>query len=113
MKETIGSWLRTQRLAAGLSLREAADQQGIDRGYLSKLENNKHNASFAILYRITMFYYAPPLELLEIFMRFRDWRTDDGLVMISQMTGSQSFSEGINVLLDQLSDQWRVGGPRS
>lgn len=48
----VGSRLKHSRMVAGLSMRSVAGLAGVSEGYISKIENDKVQPSFATLHRI-------------------------------------------------------------
>lgn len=48
----VGEELRKARLDAGMSQEKVALEAGVDRSYLSELENNKWSPTVEMLYRI-------------------------------------------------------------
>lgn len=48
----VGSRLKHSRMVAGLSMRSVANLAGVSEGYISKIENDKVQPSFATLHRI-------------------------------------------------------------
>ena len=48
----IGNELRKARQAAGLTQEEVAFEAGVDRSYLSQLENNRKSPTLDLLFRI-------------------------------------------------------------
>lgn len=48
----LGKELRKARRKAGLTQEEAAHQAGIDRSYLSQLENDRYNPTVDLLLRL-------------------------------------------------------------
>ncbi|RQR68238.1 cupin domain-containing protein [Burkholderia cenocepacia] len=53
MPVKVGVRLKHSRMLMGLSLKEVATKAGVTEGYLSKIENNVSQPSFASLHRIT------------------------------------------------------------
>ena len=51
-KETVARNMRRLRVARGLSQETFADEAGIDRTYVSRLERNKENPTVAVLEKI-------------------------------------------------------------
>ena len=51
--ELLGSLLRAQRTAAGLSLRRLAELTSVSNAYLSQLERGQHEPSLSVLRAIT------------------------------------------------------------
>ena len=51
-KPKVGSRLKHSRMVAGLSMRSVANLAGVSEGYISKIENDKVQPSFATLHRI-------------------------------------------------------------
>jgi transcriptional regulator with XRE-family HTH domain len=49
----LGSLLRAQRIAAGLSLRELAERAAVSNAYLSQLERGLHEPSLGVLRAVT------------------------------------------------------------
>jgi transcriptional regulator with XRE-family HTH domain len=47
--EKLGTLLRAERLAKGLSLRELAARTGVSNAYLSELERGRHEPSLSVL----------------------------------------------------------------
>ncbi len=68
----IGAKLRHARLMLGLSLYEVGERIGVTEGYLSKLENNRSQASMATLHRLVG---ALGMNMSELFAT----SSDDGL----------------------------------
>src|SRR5215216_1630999 len=60
----IAAALRTQRLAAGLSMRALATRAGMSQPFLSNLENARAMPSIATLYRIAAALGASPRDFL-------------------------------------------------
>lgn len=60
----LGARLLEQRKARGLSQQEVADRAGLDRTYLSSVENGKQNVSVAVLFRLADALGSPVDDLL-------------------------------------------------
>jgi transcriptional regulator with XRE-family HTH domain len=45
----LGGFIRAQRTASGLSLRELAERTGVSNAYLSQLEHGRHEPSLTVL----------------------------------------------------------------
>ena len=50
--EDVGKKIRALRVERGLTVRELAEQSGVSYVNISKLENDKYNASIAILNKL-------------------------------------------------------------
>lgn len=61
--EALGALLRSQRVAAQLSLRELAERTSVSNAYLSQLERGQHEPSLSILRAIAL-ALGVPLEAL-------------------------------------------------
>jgi transcriptional regulator with XRE-family HTH domain len=61
--EALGAFIRAQRLASELSLRDLAERTGISNAYLSQLERGRHEPSLSVLKAISG-ALAVPLESL-------------------------------------------------
>lgn len=63
----LGHYLRAQREAAGLSVRQLASRVGVDHGYLVRLEGGqKSNPSAELLYRLAEALELDNTELLSL-----------------------------------------------
>jgi transcriptional regulator with XRE-family HTH domain len=47
--DVLGAYIRAQRLAAGLSLRDLADRTDVSNAYLSQVERGLHEPSLSVL----------------------------------------------------------------
>lgn len=61
--EALGAWLRAQRLAADLSLRQLSERTQVSNAYLSQLERGLHEPSLSVL-RAIAFALGVPLGSL-------------------------------------------------
>lgn len=59
----LGAYVRAQRAASGLSLRELAERTGVSNAYLSQVERGLHEPSLSVLRAIAR-ALALPLETL-------------------------------------------------
>ena len=84
--ESLGDYLKDQRVAARLSLRQLADQAGVSNPYLSQIERGLHEPSVRVLRSIaralnvsaeTLLSQAGLLENEEAGAHVRDKRGDD------------------------------------
>src|SRR3954467_9595585 len=57
--EALGALLRSQRVAAELSLRELAERTSVSNAYLSQLERGLHEPSLSVLRAITVALGVP------------------------------------------------------
>ena len=64
LQTIVGSRLREQRIARGLSLRDTATGAGISPGHLSEIENGNSHASLPVLLRLCRALHLPVAELL-------------------------------------------------
>nr|BAH89373.1 XRE family transcriptional regulator [uncultured bacterium]BAH89468.1 XRE family transcriptional regulator [uncultured bacterium]BAH89700.1 XRE family transcriptional regulator [uncultured bacterium]BAH90185.1 XRE family transcriptional regulator [uncultured bacterium] len=78
----IGAKLRHARLMLGLSLCEVGERIGVTEGYLSKLENNRSQASMATLHRLVG---ALGMNMSELFAT----SSDDGLPITVVRAGNR------------------------
>jgi transcriptional regulator with XRE-family HTH domain len=62
--EALGALLRSQRLAAELSLRELAERTSVSNAYLSQLERGQHEPSLSVLRAIASALGLPLASLL-------------------------------------------------
>jgi transcriptional regulator with XRE-family HTH domain len=62
--EALGAFIRAQRLASELSLRDLADRTGISNAYLSQLERGRHEPSLSVLKAISGALGVPLESLL-------------------------------------------------
>jgi transcriptional regulator with XRE-family HTH domain len=62
--EALGALLRSQRLAAELSLRELAERTRVSNAYLSQLERGQHEPSLSVLRAIASALGVPVATLL-------------------------------------------------
>jgi transcriptional regulator with XRE-family HTH domain len=62
--EALGALLRSQRLAAELSLRELAERTSVSNAYLSQLERGQHEPSLSVLKAIASALGVPLASLL-------------------------------------------------
>jgi transcriptional regulator with XRE-family HTH domain len=62
--EALGALLRSQRLAAELSLRELAERTSVSNAYLSQLERGQHEPSLTVLRAIASALSVPLASLL-------------------------------------------------
>jgi transcriptional regulator with XRE-family HTH domain len=62
--ETLGDYLREQRVAASLSLRQLAEQTGVSNPYLSQIERGMHAPSVRVLTSIAAALGLSPETLL-------------------------------------------------
>jgi transcriptional regulator with XRE-family HTH domain len=62
--EALGALLRSQRLAAELSLRELAERTSVSNAYLSQLERGQHEPSLSVLRAIASALGVPLESLL-------------------------------------------------
>src|SRR3954463_4609883 len=62
--EALGALLRSQRLAAELSLRELAERTSVSNAYLSPLERGQHEPSLSVLRAIASALALPLASLL-------------------------------------------------
>jgi len=62
-RRALGAALRKLRAERGLSQQDVAERLPIDRGYLSHLENGKHDMGFGLAIRMCKFYEISPVEL--------------------------------------------------
>jgi transcriptional regulator with XRE-family HTH domain len=62
--EALGAFIRAQRLASRLSLRDLADRTGVSNAYLSQLERGRHEPSLSVLKAISEALGVPLESLL-------------------------------------------------
>jgi transcriptional regulator with XRE-family HTH domain len=66
-QQTLGTALRAARSSCGLTLREVAEETGIQRGHLSQIENGIiAKPEMALLWDLAVLYGAPFHELLAL-----------------------------------------------
>jgi transcriptional regulator with XRE-family HTH domain len=65
MRQIVGSNLRRLRLAAGLSQDELAARTGLDRTYISGIENGRRNPTVIVLNDLAAQLGVDPRELLK------------------------------------------------
>ena len=64
MRRVVGLNLRRLRVAAGLSQDELAARAGLDRTYISGIENGRRNPTIIVLHDIAIQLGVDPRELL-------------------------------------------------
>ena len=62
--DALGTLLRSQRIAAGLTLRDLAERTGVSNAYLSQLERGMHEPSLSVLRAISLALDVPLASLL-------------------------------------------------
>lgn len=62
---TVGNNIRSLRKQSALSQEELAFRAGIDRAYLSQVENGKKNISIMVLAQLATELKVPPARLLQ------------------------------------------------
>ncbi|MBX3532705.1 MAG: helix-turn-helix transcriptional regulator [Rhizobiaceae bacterium] len=64
MRQVVGANVRRLRLQAGLTQRAVADLMGVDRAYVSSLEQGKRNPTVVTLWHISAAIGCEPIDLL-------------------------------------------------
>ena len=62
--DALGRLLRSQRIAAGLTLRDLAERTGVSNAYLSQLERGMHEPSLSVLRAVSLALDVPLASLL-------------------------------------------------
>jgi len=62
--DALGRFLRSQRIAAGLTLRDLAERTGVSNAYLSQLERGMHEPSLSVLRAVSLALDVPLASLL-------------------------------------------------
>lgn len=75
LRETLAENLRTWRERRGLSQESLAHEAGIDRSYVSLLENLKYSASLDMIEKLAAALDVEPLALLQPLARPRSLKT--------------------------------------
>ena len=70
--DKLGTYIKTKRLEAGVSLNEFAFSNDIDPAILSRIENLKQNIKLNILEKIAKGFNLTPAEFLTEFEKFTD-----------------------------------------
>lgn len=74
LRENLAENLRIWRERRGLSQESLAHEAGIDRSYVSLLENRKYSASLDMIEKLAAALKVEPLALLEPMARSRSTR---------------------------------------
>ena len=64
-RQTLGSFIRTQRRLAALSLRQLASMTSVSNAYLSQIERGIHQPSLRVLHSLAQALDVPTTVLLE------------------------------------------------
>jgi transcriptional regulator with XRE-family HTH domain len=64
-RQTLGSFIRTQRRLAALSLRQLASMTSVSNAYLSQIERGIHQPSLRVLHSVAQALDVPTTVLLE------------------------------------------------
>lgn len=64
MRQLVGANVKRLRIAAGLSQREVADRMGVDRSYVSGLEQGQRNPTVITLWQLSIALDVEPAVLL-------------------------------------------------
>jgi len=75
--EALGTYIRTQRRLANLSLREVAELSRISNAYISQIERGLHEPSLRVLQALADALNVPPDDLLEAAGLLREDTADD------------------------------------
>jgi transcriptional regulator with XRE-family HTH domain len=99
----LGDYLKEQRVAAALSLRELAEQSGVSNPYLSMVERGVRNPSAQVLQQIAK---ALQISAEQLYIRAGLLSVEDetgGSVELAVLTDSRLSEEQKSVLLDLYS----------
>ena len=93
-REALGELIRTQRSAAGLSLRDLAERTGVSNAYLSQIERGLHEPSLSVLRSIADALDVPLEALLTRagVLRGPDEGTETAILSDPALSEAQRFA---------------------